>query len=73
MEHLLFIFHTILKYIVFQRRYYGVKGYILILFFADLVPRENVEAWLKYLKNEFPVIAFKASTQSQNENLVRPN
>ena len=37
---------------------------------ADLVPRENVEAWLKYLKNEFPVVAFKASTQSQNENLV---
>lgn len=30
---------------------------------ADLVPKENVEAWLKYLRNEFPTIAFKCSTQ----------
>jgi ribosome biogenesis GTPase A len=36
----------------------------------DLVPRENVEKWLKYLRNEFPVIAFKASTQSQSDRLV---
>ena len=41
-----------------------------IPFITDLVPRENVEAWLKYLKNELPVVTFKASTQSQNENLV---
>ena len=35
----------------------------------DLVPRENVEKWLKYLRNEYPTVAFKASTQSQRSNL----
>ena len=37
---------------------------------ADLVPKSNVEEWLKHLRSEFPAIAFKASTQSQKENLV---
>ena len=37
---------------------------------ADLVPRPNVEEWLKHLRSEFPAVAFKASTQSQKENLV---
>ena len=37
---------------------------------TDLVPREIVDQWLKYLRNEFPTIAFKASTQSQKQNLV---
>ena len=41
--------------------------------FLDLVPRENVEAWLKHLRNEFPTVAFKASTQTQTKNLVRKN
>ena len=36
----------------------------------DLVPRENVERWLKYLRTEFPTVAFKASTQTQKHNLV---
>ncbi|XP_060078214.1 guanine nucleotide-binding protein-like 3 homolog, partial [Ylistrum balloti] len=34
-----------------------------------LVPRENVEAWLTHLRNEFPTVAFKASTQTQADNL----
>ena len=34
-----------------------------------MVPREVVEQWLKHLRNEFPTIAFKASTQSQRQNL----
>ena len=38
---------------------------------TDLIPRENVEDWLRYLRNEFPTIAFKASTQTQSDNLVR--
>ena len=38
--------------------------------FTDLVPKENVEKWLKYLRNEFPTVAFKASTQEQTTNLV---
>jgi nuclear GTP-binding protein len=38
-----------------------------------LVPKENVEQWLKYLRNEYPAIAFKASTQSQRNNLSQSN
>ena len=42
----------------------------LAFFSLDLIPRENAEAWLKYLKNEFPVIPFKTSLQKQKSNLV---
>ncbi|KAI9305606.1 P-loop containing nucleoside triphosphate hydrolase protein [Cunninghamella echinulata] len=45
------------------------KKVILVLNKIDLVPRENVEAWLKYLRNEYPAIAFKASTQNQRSHL----
>ncbi|XP_059943255.1 guanine nucleotide-binding protein-like 3-like protein isoform X1 [Mesoplodon densirostris] len=37
----------------------------------DLVPKEVVERWLEYLRNELPVVAFKASTQHQVKNLNR--
>lgn len=47
------------------------KKLILLLNKIDLVPKENVEAWLKYLRNEYPTVAFKASTQSQKENLIQ--
>lgn len=41
----------------------------LILFFIiDLVPKEVVEQWLKCLRQEFPTIAFKASTQAQRQH-----
>ncbi|VDM79777.1 unnamed protein product [Strongylus vulgaris] len=36
----------------------------------DLVPRENVAKWLTYLRTQMPTIAFKASTQEQNTNIV---
>ncbi|CEP15788.1 hypothetical protein [Parasitella parasitica] len=45
------------------------KKIILVMNKIDLVPKENVEQWLKYLRNEYPAIAFKASTQSQRNNL----
>jgi len=45
------------------------KKLILLLNKIDLVPKENIEKWLKYLRNEFPVVAFKASTQSQSDRL----
>lgn len=41
------------------------------LFLADLVPKDVVQSWLKHLRNEFPTVAFKASTQTQKHNLVR--
>ena len=42
---------------------------LFVLFFqvlskADLVPRENIEAWVKYLRLEFPTFVVKSSTQS---------
>ncbi|KAL2918845.1 nuclear GTP-binding protein nug1 [Polyrhizophydium stewartii] len=49
------------------------KRIILVLNKIDLVPRENVEQWLKYLRNEFPTVAFKASTQNQRMNLGQSN
>ena len=39
-------------------------------FIQDLVPKEVVERWMKYLRNEFPTVAFKSSTQSQSQHLV---
>merc|ERR1712142_896177 len=47
------------------------KKLVLLLNKVDLVPRDVVEKWLKYLRNEFPTLAFKASTQNQKENLAR--
>lgn len=40
---------------------------------ADLVPKENVEAWLKHLRLSFPTLPFKSSTQSQRKNLSSSN
>lgn len=36
---------------------------------VDLVPREAVEKWLTYLRQELPAVAFKCSTQEQRSNL----
>ncbi|XP_029908269.1 guanine nucleotide-binding protein-like 3-like protein [Myripristis murdjan] len=49
------------------------KKIILVLNKIDLVSKEIVEKWIKYLRNEFPTVAFKASTQQQNKNLKRSN
>ncbi|KAF8710602.1 Ferrous iron transport protein B, partial [Rhizoctonia solani] len=46
-----------------EKRLVGVLNKI------DLVPKENVEAWLKYLRHDFPVLPFKSSTQLQRSNL----
>ena len=47
------------------------KRIILVLNKIDLVPKAVVLQWLKKLRNEFPTIAFKASTQNQKSNLGR--
>ncbi|XP_058147050.1 guanine nucleotide-binding protein-like 3-like protein isoform X2 [Dasypus novemcinctus] len=49
----------------------GNKKLVLILNKIDLVPKEVVEKWLDYLRNELPTVAFKASTQHQVKNLNR--
>lgn len=49
----------------------GGKRLILLLNKIDLVPKEVVLQWLKYLRPLFPTIAFKASTQQQNNRLGR--
>ncbi|XP_068598444.1 guanine nucleotide-binding protein-like 3 [Brachionichthys hirsutus] len=41
----------------------GNKKLLLVLNKIDLVPRKNVEKWLRCLQMEFPVVVFKASTQ----------
>lgn len=46
--------------------------YILFPFLIiDLIPRTNLEKWLKYLKQSVPAVPFKASTQSQSNQLGR--
>ncbi|KAM9577523.1 guanine nucleotide-binding protein-like 3-like protein isoform 1-T1 [Trichechus inunguis] len=49
----------------------GNKKLVLVLNKIDLVPKEVVEKWLDYLRNELPTVAFKASTQHQIKNLNR--
>ncbi|KAE9617554.1 hypothetical protein Lal_00035028 [Lupinus albus] len=45
------------------------KHLVLLLNKIDLVPREAVEKWLKYFREELPTVAFKCSTQQQKSNL----
>ncbi|QCE05608.1 nuclear GTP-binding protein [Vigna unguiculata] len=46
------------------------KRLVLLLNKIDLVPKEALEKWLKYLREELPTVAFKCSTQQQRSNLA---
>ena len=41
------------------------KKVVLLLNKIDLVPKEVVERWLKYFRQELPAVAFKCATQKQ--------
>lgn len=37
---------------------------------VDLVPKENLQKWIKCLQAEFPVVAFKSSAQLRTTKVV---
>lgn len=43
----------------------------MIISFTDLIPRDILDKWLKYLRKSVPVVAFKASTQNQSRRLAQ--
>jgi len=47
------------------------KKIILVLNKIDLIPRENVMKWLGFLRDEYPTIVFKSTTQKQKKQLGR--
>ena len=47
----------------------GNKKLILLINKIDLVPSQILSKWMRILKREYPVIAFKASTQSKKRKL----
>ncbi|NXO18428.1 GNL3 protein, partial [Oriolus oriolus] len=47
----------------------GNKRLLLVLNKIDLVPKDNVEKWLNYLKKEFPTVAFKSATMMKDKTM----
>ena len=53
----------------FVRRMNPDKRMILLLNKIDLVPNDNVLAWLNYFREELPTVAFKCATQGGGNKL----
>ncbi|NXH30634.1 GNL3 protein, partial [Myiagra hebetior] len=47
----------------------GNKKLLLVLNKIDLVPKDNIEKWLDYLKKEFPTVAFKSATMMKDKTM----
>ncbi|WFD32164.1 nuclear GTP-binding protein nug1 [Malassezia sp. CBS 17886] len=47
------------------------KQVVLVLNKIDLVPASNTRAWLAFLRQDFPTLPFKASTQQQRSHLAQ--
>lgn len=57
----------------FVRRMNPDKRMILLLNKIDLVPKDNVLAWLKYFREELPTVAFKCATSGSGAKLGARN
>ncbi|OJT11715.1 Guanine nucleotide-binding protein-like 3 -like protein [Trametes pubescens] len=52
-----------------RRRESEGKKLVFVLNKIDLIPRENAQAWLRYLRHSTPTLPFKSANQSQRTNL----